>query len=97
VRLGTSRISGLRVGEVELDLISHADAIVRVRFAYVREDGATAGSFNKNGGWSEATQAALQRFVEALEADGFRETFQGEAGPPEDGEEPAPTDEVKQF
>ena len=97
MRTGTSRIIGIRVGEASIDLIHHADAVIKAEFALIREDGAACGKVTKVQGWSDQTGEALRMLLEAMEADMFSDVFQGPAGPPESETEGEKQNEPKQF
>lgn len=95
MRLGTSRVVGVRVGEIKVDLIR--DSAIEVTYAFVRDDGATCGKVTIPAVLSEATRESLRGFVEALEADVFSELFQGPAGPAESEQEAETQSEPRQF
>jgi hypothetical protein len=99
MRTGDSRIVGIRLGELEIDLIRGFPAIMKAKFALLRDDGAHCGQVTKEVDWSDKTSTALQALAEALEEDIFAEVFKGIPGAPDSVEQDelnAPT-EPKQF
>jgi hypothetical protein len=74
------RIVGVRVGEINADLLSATR--LSVRFVLLRDpessDGLNAGQYSKDRDFSPRTIEAFEKFVECLEEDALVELFQVE-------------------
>lgn len=77
-----SRIVGLRVGEVSINLLSPGASSVVAKFILLRDaskgDNINAGQFSK-AHWSPETLEAFEHFIDALEGDAVRDLF-GDVG-----------------
>lgn len=77
-----SRIVGLRVGEVAINLLSPGASSVVAKFVLLRDpsqgDTVNSGQFTKVH-WSPEAIQAFERFIDALEDDAVRDLF-GNAG-----------------
>lgn len=72
-----SKIIGIQVGELAIDLIRSGLPNVKVRFALLAEEQSIAGfmDIDNMGHWSQKTLDAMRAFTEALEEDGLRIIF----------------------
>jgi len=74
-----SKIVGVRVGEVELNLVVAPSLMVKYVLLRNPEDskldGVNAGKYTKAGPWSEKVREALDTFISALEEDVLPELF----------------------
>jgi 2-keto-3-deoxy-galactonokinase len=99
VRTGETRIVGLRLGEVEINLVHGFPGVLHAKFVLIKDDGSNCGQVTRNLDWSEKTSEALRVFAEALEEDVYADYFKGAPSSPDadapDGA-PPPT-EPKQF
>lgn len=88
---GRSRIVGVRLGEVTINLIQQGVSPLVAVFALVRDDGELAGRVEKRFEWSERTKKLLSEFQVSLELDMAESLFEltpGDRGEPET-EEPS--------
>lgn len=69
------KIVGLRVGEIDLGLLSNQTTML-VRYALIGDEGRNEGIVSKSSGWSEETLQALRLFVVSVEKDKAIEIFE---------------------
>lgn len=81
-------ITGVQVGEVQVNLIVPGRPLLSCKVALVREDGSFIGQVSKDREFSEKTLKALEELTAALEEDVLRETFETTTEAPEKGTEP---------
>ncbi len=75
---GTPKINAVFLGEINIDLLSVPDVHMVASIGYVdTRTGRRFGSFQKIGGWSPKTLAALNAFIEAMEEDAAADVFEG--------------------
>ncbi len=76
-----TKIVGLQVGEISLDLIRSGLPMLKVRFALLTEDGPKAFmDVGELGNWSQKSLDAMRAFTEALEEDGLNLIFRTSPG-----------------
>lgn len=93
-----SRIVGLRVGEIAVNLLSPGNSTLVAKFVLLRDpelgDNMNAGLFTKTN-WRPETTEAFKTFIHALEDDAVQDLF-GD-GPVEDVPEEETRDSVLKF
>lgn len=76
-----TKIIGVQVGELALDLIRSGMPSLKVRFALLTEDGPKAFmDVGELGNWSQKSLDAMRAFTEALEEDGLNLIFKATTG-----------------
>lgn len=71
-----TKIIGIQVGELELDLIRVGVPVLKVRFALCTDDGpVSVMDISDMSVWSQKSLDAMRAFTEALEADALRIIF----------------------
>lgn len=69
------KITGIQLGEAELNLIRPERPPLKVKYAMLGEDGATCGYFEKYTDWSDKALEALRVFSEVLEEEALPMLF----------------------
>jgi hypothetical protein len=64
-----SRIVGVQVGEVSMNLINPNSPPLTAVFALVRDDNEMAGRVEKRAEWSDKTHKLMKEFIDSLELD----------------------------
>lgn len=77
---GKCQITGVRAGEISINLLNPMQPVVNSNFILLREDGTHAGQYTKAGGWSDAATQAFEAFIEKLEENILSEIFEETIG-----------------
>lgn len=77
---GKCQITGVRVGEININLLNPMQPVVDSHFILLREDGTHAGQYTKAAGWSDASTKAFEDFIEKLEENILLEIFEESSG-----------------
>ncbi len=80
------RITGVTLGEAQINLIRIDAVPIQAKFALISGDGSVSGYFERRNGWSDKVLQALQAFVDAIEEDGLTVVFEEMTKPVSEGE-----------